>query len=92
MTRMSKVTIDRHEFYLASGASVKDLNATISDTMRAGGGTVTLPLCGTREITALVGPGIMVIVEEFDRIGDDSIDDMHRSSFTDFDYDDYQGD
>jgi hypothetical protein len=89
---MSKVTIDRHEFYLAPGASVQALNATISDTIRSGGGMVTLPISGSREISALVGPGIVVIVEEFDRAEDVAFEGTDGSPNRFLDYDDYQSD
>jgi hypothetical protein len=90
MTRISRVIIGAHEFYLAPDASARKLSATIADVLHAGGGMVTLPTHAGREITALISPGVAVFVEEFERADDTEFEDEDVVTGG-FDYDDYQG-
>ncbi|GAA1002181.1 hypothetical protein [Subtercola frigoramans] len=89
MTQVLKVTVDRHEFYLAPDASAEELSRTIADVIRAGGGLVRLPTRPDQQITVLISPGVPVVIEQFDGYDGPKSASGVDAPAAGFDYDDY---
>jgi hypothetical protein len=84
----ARVRIGDREFYVAGEAEVHRLKSEMVEALRMGGGFVDLPE-PARGISALISPGILVIVEDdtrTDATGDGNVVIIEIDSYDHFDW------